>query len=352
MKYYSLDKIKKIKDLDGLQPSIFLITTNRSGGKTTAVLTDFLDNFLKDGSEFVLIYRHKYELKACHEIFSDIIQRKYPNSVIDSQSVAQGLFYTITWDKDDKKTRIGFAVCMTNADEIKKYSPMFLNVRRALFDEFQLENGKYLKDEPKKLLSIIISISRGGGSQARDIDLYMLGNNISILNPYYISFGIVERLKPETRFLRGHGWILEQGFNKSASDEINKNAIVRAFSEKEKCYTTYLSSKDYLLNMDAFIRKQSGKSRYLCTLEYGEKRLGVREFFESGCIHVNEKIESNSYYNFAFTPNDHNQNTMMLTRASFIFKLLQNAYNTASLTFETLEIKNIIFELLGIDLYR
>ena len=60
MKYYSLDKIKKIKDLDGLQPSIFLITTNRYGGKTTAVLTDFLDNFLEDGTEFVLIYRHKY----------------------------------------------------------------------------------------------------------------------------------------------------------------------------------------------------------------------------------------------------------------------------------------------------
>lgn len=350
-KYYSLKEIHRKKDLDGRKPSMFLISTNRSAGKTTAVLSDFLKHFRKDGTEFSLIYRNRYELKAAHAVFADVLQREYKGCEIISKPFADGLFYRLYFNDGEKEIECGFAVGLFAIDKMKKYSPMFLNVRRALFDEYQVEDGKYLSNEPTKLVSLIVSMSRGGGAQSRNIDLYLLSNNVSILNPYYIKLGIVERLKSDTRFLRGHGWILEQGFNIDASNAVSENNIVRAFSENDKSYLNYISKSAYMYDMQAFIRKPSGRSRYLFTLEYDDSILGVREFFETGEIHVNEKPETTSPYVFTFKAKNHNQNTMMLTRCSFIWRNIRDAYNGAYLTFSNGEVKNIIFELLGIDMY-
>ena len=350
--YYTLDKIKKIKDLDGKKPSMFLISSNRSAGKTTAVLNEFIKCFLEDESQFAIIYRNQYEMSDAHNIFADILEREYPSFTMFTKSCAKGLFYQLILNDGESERVCGFALGLFSVDKMKKYSPLFLHVERALFDEYQLENGRYLKNEPQKLMSLIISIARGGGSQSRNIDLYMLSNNISILNPYYISLGITQRLMDDTRFLRGHGWVLEQGYNASANKAVSENNIVRAFSESDSAFTEYMTAKNsYLINMSAFIKKQTGRSRYLCTIEYGDKKIGVREFFESGEIHCNEKVDPSAYYTFAFTPENHSQNTVMLKRSSFIFKTLEKAYDDAYLTFETVEIKNIIFLLLGIDLY-
>lgn len=350
--YYTLDKIKKIKDLDGKKPSIFLISSNRSAGKTTAVLKEFIECFLQDETQFAIIYRNQYEMSDAHNIFADILQREYPNYSMETKACAKGLFYQIIL-KDEKESHLcGYAVGLFAVDKMKKYSPLFYNVNRALFDEYQLENGRYMKNEPQKLMSLIISIARGGGSQSRNIDLYMLSNNISILNPYYISLGITQRLTDNVHFLRGHGWVLEQGYNSSADKAVSENNIVRAFSESNSAFTEYMTAKNsYLINMSAFIKKQTGKSRYLCTIEYGDKKIGVREFYESGEIHCNDKIDPSAFYTFAFTPENHSQNTVMLKRSSFIFKTLENAFDNAYLTFENVEIKNIIFLLLGIDMY-
>lgn len=337
--------------MDGNKPSMFLISTNRSAGKTTAVLSDFLEKFRNGGGEFALIYRNRYELKAAYAVFTDVLSREYSGCAITGKAVADGLFYTLYFNDGEKETQCGFAVGLFAIDKMKKYSPLFLNVKRALFDEYQTEDGQYLKNEPQRLMSLIVSMARGGGEQSRTIETYLLSNNVSILNPYYIALGIVERLKPDTRFLRGHGWILEQGYNESASLAVSENPIVKAFTSNQNEYGEYLTSKAYLYDMNSFIHKAKGKSRYLFTLVYGEKELGVREFFETGEIHVNDKPESNSPYLFTFQVKNHNQNTIMLSQASFVWKNIRDAYNGAYLTFSSGEIKNIIFELLGLDIY-
>ena len=45
--YYNPSKILNMKDLDGEEPAIYLITNNRSAGKTTAFLKKSLEKFSK-----------------------------------------------------------------------------------------------------------------------------------------------------------------------------------------------------------------------------------------------------------------------------------------------------------------
>ena len=54
-------------------------------------------------------------------------------------------------------------------------------------------------------------MARGQGEQNRYLPVYMLSNPVSIINTYYVELGISSRLTDETRFLRGDGFVLEQG---------------------------------------------------------------------------------------------------------------------------------------------
>lgn len=352
MSYYNLDNILKEKDAKGNEPGVYLINTNRSGGKTTALLKHALENNDK-GEEVVIIYRHNYELCACSELFLDVLQLFRPNAEIEAKAKAKGLFYKLIYketleDGHVDERDLGYAVSLNNTDAIKKYSPMFREVTLAIFDEYQKEDGKYLKSEVDLLLSLMVSISRGGGHQSRKVKLFLLGNNVSLLNPYYIHFGIYKRLSKDTHFLRGDGWISEHDFIESAARAIGDNPVTKALGKKQ---LSYLISNDYLIDTTAFICKPKGKSAYLFTIVTEDGNFGVREFYEEGVIHVSEKQDPSCTTRLVFKAENHTQNTMLLETYSFTWRNIRNAFNNGYLTFDSVKSKNVIMELLAIDIY-
>ena len=199
MGYYNPDKILRLRDLDGLKPAIYLINTNRSAGKTFSFLKKSLEDFKKKGSQVALIYRHSYELNSCADIYSHVL-RLNPDlgSNMVSSSHAKGLFYELILDDEVFE----YALSLNNPDALKKYSPLFAEVENMIFDEYQTETGKYLPKEIDKFQSLYLTVARGGGKQSRHVNVYLLGNNVTLMNPYYIQFGIHKRLKSDTKFMR------------------------------------------------------------------------------------------------------------------------------------------------------
>lgn len=346
-KYYSLDEIKKKKDLDGLEPSIYIINTNRSAGKTTAVLKESLDNYKKNGKQTILIYRYRYELSASHLIYTDVlhIYRGYGDEMT-ANSNAQGLFYTLMLDGEV----FGYALALSNIDSLKKYSPLFADVTMCLFDEFQKEDSKYLPNEVEKLQSLLVTIARGGGTQARDIKVYMLANMVSIINPYFIKFGIHKRIKKDTRFLRGKGWVAEFGFNENAVDEMRKTGMFRAFQNDS--YMEYMTENKYLLDSNNFIEKPNGKNKYIATITKNGKLYGVLDFYEKNILYVTNRVDNSCRNILAFNANEHGKNTIMLTRSSYTITMLKDAFYSGAMFFEDAECKNIIFDILALDKMR
>ena len=163
MNYYSLDEIKKIKDLDDCEPILRMIIGNRSAGKTTALLIESLNNHKEDGSQVVFLYRTQDEIASSGKMYEDVLDI-YPEygKVVTNKSVVKGLISAlILHDTEDNQSVLGYAVYFSNSDKIKKYSPMFKEVNLIVFDEFVLENNGYLRNEITKFESVLRSICRG-----------------------------------------------------------------------------------------------------------------------------------------------------------------------------------------------
>lgn len=346
-KYYNPDKILRMRDLDNLKPAIYIITTNRSAGKTFSILKKFLEDFKKDGKQFAIIYRHKYELNASANLFDDV-QRLYPHlrGNITTISYASGLFYEL--QMDDKT--LGWSFSMNSPDALKKHSPKFSQIEQMLLDEYQTESGKYLDKEIEKFQSLYLTIARGGGKQSRHVDVFMCGNNVTLMNPYFINFGIHKRLKDDTKMMRGNGWVAEFLFNKSASQEIRSNSFFHAF--KDERYMAYSTENVYLSDASIFVGKISGRAKYLFTILHENTLYGVREFFDKGIMYISKQPDNSCKQVITFKASDHNANTMMLSHYSYLWKNIKDAYYKGWLRFDDIQTKNDIFDILGVDLFK
>ena len=341
-KYYDGTKLLSMLDLNGKKPEIYMCTTNRTGGKTTYFGRLCVNRFLDKGEKFGLIYRYNYELDdVADKFFKDLKGLFFPDKTMTAKKRAKGIFQELFIN--DKSC--GYAIALNSSDSIKKYSHLFSDITRMIFDEFQSESNHYCTDEITKFLSIHTSIARGRGEQVRYVPVFMLANQVSIINPYYVAMGICNRLNTDTKFLRGDGYVLEQGFIESASDSQKDSGFNRAF--KENNYVAYSSENVYLNDNYSFIEKPTGKSRYICTLKYKGNDFGVKEFAESGFIYCDDKPDSTFPMKITVTTDDHSINYVMLKRNDFFLSNLRYLFERGCFRFKDMRCKEAILNALS-----
>lgn len=341
-KYYDGTKLLSMLDINGNKPEIYMCTTNRTGGKTTYFGRLCINRFLDKGEKFGLLYRYNYELDdIADKFYKDLGSLFFPSYTMTSKRRAKGTFQELFLN--DKSC--GYALSLNNADQIKKYSHLFSDIQRMIFDEFQSETNHYCDNETKKFISIHTSIARGQGEQVRYVPVYMLSNPVSIINPYYVEMGISGRLKDDTKFLRGDGFVLEQGYIESASIEQKKSGFNRAFSKNS--YTAYSSECVYLNDNKAFVEKPAGKSKYLCTLRYKGSNFALREYTESGLIYCDDKADSSFLTRISVTTDDHNINYVMLKRNDFFLSNLRYFFEHGCFRFKDMRCKEAVLSALS-----
>lgn len=341
-KYYDGTKLLSMLDINGNKPEIYLCTTNRTGGKTTYFGRLCINRFLDKGEKFGLLYRYNYELDdIVDKFYKDLGSLFFPTYTMQSKRRAKGTFQELFLN--DKSC--GYALSLNNADQIKKYSHLFSDIQRMIFDEFQSETNHYCDNETKKFISIHTSIARGQGEQVRYVPVYMLSNPVSIINPYYVEMGISGRLKDDTKFLRGDGFVLEQGYIESASIEQKNSGFNRAFSKNS--YTAYSSECVYLNDNKAFVEKPAGKSKYLCTLRYKGSDFALREYTESGLIYCDDKADSSFLTRISVTTDDHNINYVMLKRNDFFLSNLRYFFEHGCFRFKDMRCKEAVLSALS-----
>lgn len=328
-------------DLNGKKPEIYIVTTNRTGGKTTYFSRLLVNRWKDSGEKFGLFYRYNYELDDCAEkFFKDIRGLFFPDFEMTSKRRAKGIFHELYINEKS----CGYAIALNSADAIKKYSHLFSDIKRILFDEFQSETNHYCKDEVKKFLSLHTSIARGQGEQYRYVPVFMCGNPVSILNPYYITLDIAQRLQSDTKFLRGDGFVLEQGFNEGASKVQKESAFNRAFAKDS--YIGYSAESVYLNDNKAFVEKPKGRGRYLATIKYEGTEYAVREYCEEGIIYVDNKPDSTHPYKIVVTTDDHQINYVMLKRNDFFLSSMRFYFEKGCMRFKDLKCKEAIIKAL------
>lgn len=359
--FYDGTRLLSLKDINGSRPEIYICTSNRSAGKTTFFARWAVNRFIKYGEKFMLLYRYNYELDdVADKFFKDISTLFFPKYSMTSARGAQGLYHTLylskyNGEKEDKPARrkkanaddecCGYAVTLNSADQVKKYSHLFSDTQRILFDEFQSESNKYCDREVSKFLSIHTSVARGNGKQVRFLPVYMISNPVSIINPYYTALKVSARLRDDTRFLKGDGFVLEQGFVHSASEAQKNSAFNRAFAGSE--YTAYASEAVYLNDNMSFVEKMKGRARYLATYRYEGANYAIREYADEGLLYVDDNADISFPGRFAVTTEDHRVNYVMLKRNDMFVSMMRFYFEKGCFRFKDLKCKESLMKMIS-----
>lgn len=335
---------------------INIIVGNRGGGKSFGAKEYAIDKFIKTGEQFGYIRRYHDDLKIpMEQFFKDIIY-KYPDYEFKTDSK---YFYIRLKPADDKqkwteKDIAGYGFTLSTANN--KKSIAYPNVTTLIFDEFLIDKGnqRYIKNEPIALLNLYETVARPGTNHPRVL-LFMLANALTITNPYFLYWD----LKMPTKQDKNGKWIWKHPKRPILVEDVRNSEFIKRKKETEfgkliegTSYAEYSIENKFLLDNDTFIEHKSQKAKYYFTFIYLDNSLGVWIDMSEGKMYVSKDIDPSYPIVYSITLNDHKPNTMFLknrTRA-YHFKYFLSNYSLGNVRFESINIKNLCYEVIKLTL--
>lgn len=333
-----------------------IIVGNRGGGKTYGAKQYAIERFITKGEQFGYIRRYKEDSKDSMMRFFDDIKDKYPDYEFKSDTKhfyirKKPLTENKRWtDKDIA----GFGFILSTASN-KKSIP-YPNVTTLIFDEFLLDKGnvRYIDNEPIKLLNLYETIARPGTGHPRVL-LFMLANAISITNPYFLYWD----LRMPTKQDKNGKYIWKHPTRPILVEDVRNEAFIDSKRNTEfgelvdgTTYADYSIDNKFILDDYTFIEKKGTKARYLFTFIYKDNKFGVWCDFNEGRMWVSYDTDPSYYLVYTLTLKDHRPNTMFLKNKSkqTAFKSFIENYKMGNVFFETIDIKNITYEVIQMTL--
>lgn len=310
----------------------------RGVGKSFGAKKFVISDYLKNGNEFVYIRRYKTELDNAYEGFFDQLQN-------------EGLFLDHTFRIAASKKKIdkfycdkevcGYGVPLSTANILKSAS--FPKVKTLIFDEFLIDNGTYhyLRNEVTQFLDIIETIAR-----LRDVRVILLGNAITISNPYFDYFKLGLPYNSEFRTFKD-GTILVNYIKNPVYREKKKATRFGALIDGTE-YGEYAIDNAFLRDNDSFLAKRDKDARVYSTIVLKGSKYGIWQNWKTGFVYISKDFEPSNPCVFVFDINDHTENTIYTkARNSTWFQPVLKAYKMGCLFFETQKIKNDFIAIIG-----
>lgn len=331
-----LDKNRK-------KPEIYIWETNRSGGKSTYFDRLFVNSFKKKKRKFALIYRNKYEIEDCGKnFFNGVKSLFFKNDECTTEIMMKGVYANIYLNGE----HCGFGLPLSSASKIKLLSHLFYDVEHMLFDEFQSEDDKYLKDEITKFISIHTSVARGGGEFIRRVPVYMLSNGYSAINPYYTNLGVTSQLQPGVtkQTMKGNGWVCIRDLVKGAEESMNNSAFLQAFSNSP--HVKHVQHNTYIIPKSNLVSKKPANSVYNCSLKYGHKRFSIWRWTNG--LYVSNSYDVTNKNKIAVTVKDIDDSFVYFNRSHPLITAYRQLYMASSVYFEDHELKDMFCVLVSL----
>lgn len=274
------------------------VVGSRGCGKTYGFKKWAVEDFLKNGNQFVYIRRNKTEmaLKAKENFFA-AVAHEFPDHELKGS--ANGDYYI-----DGKLA--GVTRFLSNAK-----SEEFPAVNKICFDEFitmDERHHNYLKDEVTFFCELYETIAR-----MRRVRVFFFGNAVTWANPYFTFFEI-RKPTNEKKIATSHdGLVLIQIANNDAYIAA-KEATDFGKLMKGTRYGEYAVHNDFYMDSKVGVKKKSQESRYLLALKIRDSIIGLWVDKTDGYAYLSYKYSHGSGRVYALTTEDHDYNTVMLCR--------------------------------------
>ena len=181
--YYRLSKILKV-DAD-----YNILLGERSNGKSYAVKEFCIAEAWKHDRLFILVRRWDLEIKQTlvEDYFKDAPISVITDDECDGVSVYSGKIYLTKWNEETEKADKLKLIGYTRSISMEQHytSGVYDQVQNIIFEEF-ISRDSYLANEPLRLMNFISTVAR-----RRKIKVWMIGNTISRICPYFMEWQLV-----------------------------------------------------------------------------------------------------------------------------------------------------------------
>lgn len=305
----------------------------RGVGKTYGFKQWALDDFKKNGAEFIYLRRYDKELdKVKHKLFTDIaLSDKYKD---DEITISSGNNVMVNGQV------AGYVIPLSTSQSIKSSS--FPKVNKILYDEYIIDKGfiHYIKNEVEVFLDFYETIAR-----TRAVIAFFMANSISMINPYTTYFNLT---MPYGSNIYRRGDILLEMVESADFVKMKKETRFAKLIEGTN-YANYAIDNKFLRDNNNFIQKKTPKSEYFFSFVHNNINYGVWIDYTVGLMFVSENYDPSCPLVYSLTLADHKPNTMLLTRAGqgVFFKKFVDNYKLGNVRFESQKIKAIINEVIN-----
>lgn len=321
--FYNYDKIQTYPAL------LKFIIGERGVGKSYGAKKMVAKRFLKNGSEFVYVRRYKTELKKA--------TRGFWQQITNDEELKDCKFKSNDSTFFINGKPAGYAIALSTANILK--SSTYDKVKTIIFDEFIIDKGAYhyLANEVTQMLDLIETIGR-----LRDVEVYFLGNAITIANPYFNYFNLT--LPYGSEFKTFNNGLIVVNYIKNLEYRAAKKQSKFGQLISDTDYGNYAIDNEFLRDNKNFIKKKNGNCGYYLTLVYKNTKYGVWQSNDNELI-ISQDILPNYHLVFTLSNDNHNQTTKLINVTSTLFKNMKQYYANGYLFFESQKIKSNLIDL-------
>lgn len=309
------------------------IIGNRGAGKSYHWKKRCINDFLKNGKEFIWLRRYNTELDKMNTWFKDIAHEFEGHKLEANKKHI----------KIDGKIA-GYVGALSTSQRLK--SVPYPNVDKIVFDEFLIDKGslRYINGEVEVMLELIETVFRMRDEASNRV--VFVGNAISIVNPYFTYFKIRPNL--DERFTLYEDIAIELYTNEDYVNKKKSTRFGRLISNTE--YGAYAIENKFLRDNYSFIMERPKNDLiYANTVVYNGMAFGVwlhngKENF----LYVDSVIEKECGRVLTINMEDINENGKYKKHEGMVGYIHQIKYyfNDGKIYFDNIENKKYFYEVI------
>lgn len=301
--------------------NFYVIVGGRGIGKTTGLGIHVLQDWIRDGSEFVYVRRYIKELQKAKGFLAPIGNPE-PKVI----GLSTGAYM---WSHNKK--RIGYGLALSSQQSFKSGFD-FRNVKTLVYDEAILKRGgmyRYLDNEVEMLFELISTIFR----DRTGYRIFILGNNADVFNPYWQYFKI-------PRFERNYidkerGLYCEMASNSPVLLEAEKQTPLYKLTQGTAYFKYHYENEILGHKNEIRIAPKPQKAVLLCRLVANEYTLNIyRTKLEEIFIEVRDKVIKDDKTFVIMTDMELNYYHVQELRGIDLFKFISHMYYLEGAVYE------------------
>lgn len=304
-----------------------LVMSMRSYGKTYGFTKAAIQDWLRDGSEFVYVRRYDTELKtAAPKLFDDIMEHdEFPGYTFKMVGY-EGFIARKPADPDERPDWQPLCHCIPASKQANYKGVAYPKVKKIIWDEYirmtKAPPG-YLPDDMGALLNLFKTVAR----DRANVHMYLLANTCSIVNPLFMFAGIKTEPKEGFSWHKKKSILIEYAKNEVFAEEERGTAVGRLVSGT--AYESEMIDARFHDADDVFIAKKPKRAAFCYSIEFQGSAFAVWMDEGTGLYYINQHAPSDAEQRgmvFALTADDMRPNLVMIGRATPFLRKLTSLY--------------------------